>query len=737
MPPPDKLAMTRRGIGISNHSSATCKDAIRLGATWYYTWDPYGITNCPGVEHVPMLSRNAVLNGTALWSSSRYIMGQNEPDRHIAPSQMLSVWNTMETKYPNHNLVAPAPSHEYTAHFAINPGGEPRTNRFDWISSFYTEYQQRYNRKPRIHALAAHCYGAANEQGLAFCKSIVNEYVEKAKKWHIPGGVWVTEFNFLPVDHSQVDLSCDSETLLPEERDVMIDGKTKLQHWKDDYQLNHFIGELQCTDRIVDQCGVDDPHCVCDETQSYNQLTKNGERFLVPYCTYWPIAGQDAPQCERITFQTATPLCRVQGSCERLARCSRHENSQSKSEREYYMKKFLQFLEDQPIVTRYAGFTARSRGTEKFANHIHSPAGMLECDETNILADKCITPQFTPVGKAYQAAHCAVFSGSAGNKGARWTRHIATTVHTTPKFADLRLHDWNADGRPDLMYVKKQGTQSGKIEIHIADGRDNFQSYAFHGEISVTAHSRANYNAGVRRAYGFADRNNDRRPDLYVLDDVPKENQSFSPVLRIYSGMKHGNTAPFRRKLLQVAPKVPNYVWNTVKDQHLLVADMNADGVDDVILSTRLEKTPTTDRFHIVILDGSRNFSHRLFQGDLPGAFYSRNGYDVALSANKSNQRPKIVLWESRRNNEGTVLSPNVLVYGLNNDDTAHGGQLYVSEDLRTPFEAARTTPNNTTTDYHHARIANVTWNNNNNRELALILSDQTESNRTEIHILE
>jgi len=40
--------------------------------------------------------------------------------------------------------------------------------------------------------------------------------------------------------------------------------------------------------------------------------------------------------------------------------------------------------------------------------------------------------------------------------------------------------DYNGDGKPDVYAIHKTGTQSGKTEVHILNGADNFQTYLLH-----------------------------------------------------------------------------------------------------------------------------------------------------------------------------------------------------------------------------------------------------------------
>lgn len=76
---------------------------------------------------------------------------------------------------------------------------------------------------------------------------------------------------------------------------------------------------------------------------------------------------------------------------------------------------------------------------------------------------------------------------------------------------DFRFGDWNGDRRPDMLAVKRTQTGSGRVEIHIANGAGNFRQNIF----SVATPIAADYN-GVYD-FQLADWDRDGRPDLVAL----------------------------------------------------------------------------------------------------------------------------------------------------------------------------------------------------------------------------
>lgn len=56
----------------------------------------------------------------------------------------------------------------------------------------------------------------------------------------------------------------------------------------------------------------------------------------------------------------------------------------------------------------------------------------------------------------------------------KYSLHVATGLHETHRNFTFRLADWNGDGIPDLWAIKKWNTGSGTTEVHIYSGSSNF-----------------------------------------------------------------------------------------------------------------------------------------------------------------------------------------------------------------------------------------------------------------------
>src|SRR5439155_1177392 len=58
-----------------------------------------------------------------------------------------------------------------------------------------------------------------------------------------------------------------------------------------------------------------------------------------------------------------------------------------------------------------------------------------------------------------------------------WLLHTATPLPPTDGSYQLRLADWNRDGRLDLVAIRKGGGPTGSPELYVLDGAGNFQSW--------------------------------------------------------------------------------------------------------------------------------------------------------------------------------------------------------------------------------------------------------------------
>lgn len=62
-------------------------------------------------------------------------------------------------------------------------------------------------------------------------------------------------------------------------------------------------------------------------------------------------------------------------------------------------------------------------------------------------------------------------------KPGTFTLHTSTALHRTDDNFEFLVGDYNHNGRPDVYCIKKNGTGSGKTEVHILNGENNYQNF--------------------------------------------------------------------------------------------------------------------------------------------------------------------------------------------------------------------------------------------------------------------
>ncbi|OHD13181.1 MAG: hypothetical protein A2Y34_02070 [Spirochaetes bacterium GWC1_27_15] len=158
--------------------------------------------------------------------------------------------------------------------------------------------------------------------------------------------------------------------------------------------------------------------------------------------------------------------------------------------------------------------------------------------------------------------------------------------------------DYNYDGKPDLYYIKKINTGTGKTEVHILNGANNFHSYLL--QTGTVLGTTGNNNAC---AFAIADYNNDGKPDLYY---IKKTNTGTGKTkVHILNGADN-----FQSYLLQTSTILPTTGNDNSCD--FAVADYNNDGKPDLYY---IKKIGTgTGKTEVHILNGANNFQSYLLQ---------------------------------------------------------------------------------------------------------------------------
>ncbi|KAJ5150900.1 uncharacterized protein N7482_010152 [Penicillium canariense] len=153
-----------------------------------------------------------------------------------------------------------------------------------------------------------------------------------------------------------------------------------------------------------------------------------------------------------------------------------------------------------------------------------------------------------------------------------------TALPETDNTFDFAIGDWNKDGRPDLIAIKKSKTGSNSTEVHILSGASNFQSYILQTGTALPE---------TDNTFDFAigDWNKDGRPDLIAIKKS-KTGTSSSEV-HILSGASN-----FQNFIVQTGTPLPE----TDDSFDFVMGDWSKDGRPDLIaIKTRNTGTSSTE----------------------------------------------------------------------------------------------------------------------------------------------
>lgn len=111
-------------------------------------------------------------------------------------------------------------------------------------------------------------------------------------------------------------------------------------------------------------------------------------------------------------------------------------------------------------------------------------------------------------GTGTQSTEVHVLRGSANFKS--YVLQTGTALSETDHTFDFAVRDWNADGRPDVIAVKKSNTGSGKTEVHVLSGASNFQNFILQSATALDP-------TDTTFEFGVGDYNHDGKLDLYAF----------------------------------------------------------------------------------------------------------------------------------------------------------------------------------------------------------------------------
>ncbi|BAL88495.1 hypothetical protein AMIS_32750 [Actinoplanes missouriensis 431] len=197
----------------------------------------------------------------------------------------------------------------------------------------------------------------------------------------------------------------------------------------------------------------------------------------------------------------------------------------------------------------------------------------------------------------------------------------ATAIEATDERHDYTAADWNGDGRPDLVAVQKTGTDSGKVEVRIADG-DSFRDLILDVTTSLPVDDRAQF--------AMVDWNADGRLDLVAV-------RTFGTASGKVEVQVLDGAANLQRELLPAIVTA-----EPVQDgMQVQVTDWNRDKRPDVVLVRKPATAEGKTELHV--LDGAAKLSRTLVKArTLLGLADER--YAVLVTDASGDKRPDMVV---------------------------------------------------------------------------------------------
>jgi hypothetical protein len=179
--------------------------------------------------------------------------------------------------------------------------------------------------------------------------------------------------------------------------------------------------------------------------------------------------------------------------------------------------------------------------------------------------------------------------------------HNATVLHDTGSDGtwDFEVGDHNNDGKLDVYGIKRTGTGSGKVEVHILNGATFFQSFL----AQVPTYMGKN-GTGTRWDYELGDYDGDGKLDLYCIDKL-QSTAINRPKVHILSGATNFATR-LKQQVLAIPSTDGTSRWNYE------TGDNNNDGVVDLYA---IERSGTGNgKTTIHILDGLTEYQDFLLR---------------------------------------------------------------------------------------------------------------------------
>jgi 5-hydroxyisourate hydrolase-like protein (transthyretin family) len=185
----------------------------------------------------------------------------------------------------------------------------------------------------------------------------------------------------------------------------------------------------------------------------------------------------------------------------------------------------------------------------------------------------------TPTGKI--ELHVA----SAASGFQQFIQHVATALPSTEdNSGDFQVSDTDRDGRPDLVFIKRRATATGRIEVHVLSAASGFQQFSVH---TATAFLGVEDGNG---AFSLSDGDNDGRPDLVFF----KHQQTGTTTVEVHAA----SGASAFQQFLQHARSALIATEGAFGD--FTMVDHDRDGRLDMVFIKRRKTATGTIEMHIL-----------------------------------------------------------------------------------------------------------------------------------------
>ena len=183
---------------------------------------------------------------------------------------------------------------------------------------------------------------------------------------------------------------------------------------------------------------------------------------------------------------------------------------------------------------------------------------------------------------------------SVNASAAEWVLQTGTKLEEAGKYYEFCLGDYNGDGTLDLYAIKKSATGSRSTEVHVLNGKSNFQEFLLQTGTKLEE-------AGEHYEFCLGDYNGDGTLDLYAIKKSVTGSRSTE--VHVLNGKSN-----FQEFLLQTGTKLEE----AGEHYEFCLGDYNGDGTLDLYA---IKKSVTGSRStEVHVLNGKSNFQEFLLQ---------------------------------------------------------------------------------------------------------------------------